>query len=414
MEFPPVLQRLGVALGLGLLVGLQRQRTEARLAGFRTFPLVTVFGSFCALLGDEFGGWILGFGVAGLAAIIIVANLEEIRTGQIEPGMTTEAALLLMYAVGAYLIHGSTAVGIAVGGGVAVLLHLKPQLHQVASRIGDADFKAVMQFALISLVIQPILPNQFFGPFQVLNPYRIWLMVVLIVGISLSGYIIYRLFGERAGLLAGGILGGLISSTATTVSYSRRTRDAVSLAGMACFVILVATAVMYFRIVLILGSTAPGLLAQAGLPLGIMFVATTIISLKAWFSNHNEPATLPEQSNPTEMKTALAFAGIYALVLLASAAGREYFGERGLYVVGIISGLTDMDAIALSITQMVTSQRIDPGVGWRVILVASLSNLVFKTGVIALIGSPHLLRKISPLFGVCFAVGALLLWLWPK
>lgn len=413
MEIPPALQRLGVALGLGLLVGLQRQRTEARLAGFRTFPLVTVFGCFCALLAEEFGGWIVGFGVVGLAAIIVVGNLEEIRTGRAEPGMTTEAALLLMFAVGAYLIHGSTAVGIAVGGGVAVLLHLKPQLHEWATRIGDADFKAVMQFVLISLVIQPILPNQFFGPFAVLNPYRIWLMVVLISGISLSGYVIYRVFGQRVGLLASGILGGLISSTATTVSYARRSREVPAMAGMAAFVIMVATTVLYFRILVIIGSTAPGFLPKAGWPLTVMFVAMGLIAWAAWRSDHDTNVPLPEQSNPTEMKTALVFAAIYAVVLVAVAAAREYLGERGLYVVGALSGLTDMDAIALSISQMVTSGRIEARMGWRIIVVASLSNLAFKAAIVGALGPGKLLRKISGLFGAGFVVGALVVWLWP-
>ena len=413
MELLPILQRLGVALGLGLLVGLQRQRTEARLAGFRTFPLVTVFGSFCGLLAENFGGWTVASGFVALAAIILIGNLEEIRTGRVEPGMTTEAALLLMFAVGAYLIHGSTAIAIAVGGGVAVLLHLKPQLHEVATRIGDADFKAVMQFVLISLVIQPILPNQFYGPFQVLNPYRIWLMVVLIVGISLSGYVIYRLFGQRAGLLAAGILGGLISSTATTVSYARRSREVPDLQGMATFVILVATAVLYLRLLLIIGSTTPSFLPKAGPPLAVMFLAMSLITLKAWMSDHADQGKLPEQSNPTEMKTALAFAAIYAVVLLAVAAAREYLGQRGLYVVGVLSGLTDMDAIALSMSQMVTSDKVDAHTGWRIIVVASLSNLVFKVLVVGFLGSGKLLRKISGLFALVFLAGVLLIWLWP-
>lgn len=412
MEILPILQRLGVALGLGLLVGLQRQRTEARLAGFRTFPLVTVFGTFCALLAENFGGWTVAAGLVALAAIILIGNLEEIRTGRIEPGMTTEAALLLMFAVGAYLVHGATAIAIAVGGGVAVLLHLKPQLHEVATRIGDADFKAVMQFVLISLVIQPILPNQFYGPFQVLNPYRIWLMVVLIVGISLSGYVIYRLFGQRAGLLAGGILGGLISSTATTVSYARRSREVPDLQGMAAFVILVATAVLYLRLILIIGSTTPSFLPKAGPPLAVMFLAMSLITLKAWRSDHGDHGTLPEQSNPTEMKTALVFAAI-AVVLLAIAAAREYLGQRGLYVVGALSGLTDMDAIALSMSQMVTSDKVDARTGWRIIVAASLSNLAFKALIVGFLGSGKLLRKISGLFALGFLAGVLLIWLWP-
>jgi uncharacterized membrane protein (DUF4010 family) len=414
MDIVPILERLGVALGLGLLVGLQRQRTEAHLAGFRTFPLVTVFGSFCALLGETCGGWVVGLGLLALAIVILVGNLGDIHAGRGEPGMTTEAALLLMFAVGAYLAHGSIAVALTVGGSTAVLLHLKTQLHEVAAKIGDRDFKAVMQFVVISLVIQPVLPNRFYGPYAVLNPHRIWLMLVLIVAISLSGYVIYRLFGQRAGILTSGILGGLISSTATTVSYSRRSRETPVLTDLGAVIVMIATAVLYFRILLIIGSTAPGFLPHAVWPIGLMFAATSLIAWRAWRANRREPMpAFSEQSNPTELKTALMFAAAYSAVLVGIAAAREYLGQSGLYVVGALSGLTDMDAIALSMGELVTAGKVEPQTGWRVIIVASLSNLVFKTAVIAMLGTAQLLRRIAVWFAAAFAAGTMLVAFWP-
>src|SRR5262245_17688762 len=192
MELPEVFQQLGLALGLGLLVGLQRERTDARLAGFRTFPLITLLGALCTLLAQEFNGWIIAVGMASLAAVIIIGNLPTVKSSQEPPGVTTEAAMLVMFAVGGCLIAGFTAVAIAVAGTVAVLLHLKPEMHALAAKIGENDFKAMMQFVLVTLVILPVLPNQYFGPYRVLNPFKIWLMVALIVGISLGGYVIYK------------------------------------------------------------------------------------------------------------------------------------------------------------------------------------------------------------------------------
>src|SRR5688572_29094812 len=203
-EIAELLKRLGIALGLGLIVGLQRERIGSPLGGFRTFPLVTLFGSLSGALSAEFGGWVLAAGIVTIGGLLFMGNLEHRERAS---GLTTEVAMLLMFAVGAFLVSGPIAVGVILGGTVAVLLHLKPQMHSLARRLEDPDFKAIMQFVLITLVILPILPNQKYGPYEVWNPYKIWLMVVLIVGISLGGYIIYKFFGQKAGTLAGGILG---------------------------------------------------------------------------------------------------------------------------------------------------------------------------------------------------------------
>lgn len=209
-------------MGLGLLVGLQRESQSSLLAGVRTFPLITVLGTLCAMLAQVFGGWVLALGFVSLAGLICVGKFIESRAENAGHGLTTEIAMLLMFGVGAYLVLGNWAAAIAIGAGAAVLLQFKGQLHGIVRQLSEQDVKAIMQFALLSMVILPVLPNKTFGPYSVLNPRQIWLMVVLIVGINLSGYIVYKFFGVNAGVVLGGILGGVISSTATTVSYSRR------------------------------------------------------------------------------------------------------------------------------------------------------------------------------------------------
>jgi len=413
MDFSAVAKEIGIALGLGLLVGLQRERVASPLAGFRTFPLITVSGTIAALLGQSFGGWIVGAGLIALAGLIIVGDLAKQKKGDIDPGLTTEVAMLLMYGVGAYLVVGHKAAAIAIGGGVAVLLHLKPEMHSLAARIGNADFKAIMQFVLVSLVILPVLPDQAYGPYQVLNPHRIWILVVLIVGISLAGYMTYKFFGEKAGVVMGGILGGLISSTATTVSYARRSRQAKGSHKLAAQVILIASTVVFVRILVLIAATAPASLREAGPPLGAMLGVMTLLSAVTWFMDRHAKVQMPLQENPTELKSAILFAALFALVTLGVAAAKEHFGQRGLYVVAVLSGLTDMDAITLSTTQIIQSGQTDARTGWRLILAAALANLVFKAGTTAALGERKLFLRVSALFGAAFAGGILILFLWP-
>jgi uncharacterized membrane protein (DUF4010 family) len=168
MELTAVFTNLGIALGLGLLVGLQREHAGAsRLAGVRTFPLVTLLGTLCGLLSLAFGGWIAALAFLSLAALMIIGNVVEYRNGQTDPGMTTEVAMLLMFSVGAYLVIGPREVAVAIGGGVAVLLHWKGPLHQLTSRLGENDLKQIMQFVLLSMVILPVLPDKAYGPYLV-------------------------------------------------------------------------------------------------------------------------------------------------------------------------------------------------------------------------------------------------------
>jgi uncharacterized membrane protein (DUF4010 family) len=353
-------------------------------------------------------------GFISLAAMIIIGNIMVFKEGQTIQGLTTEIAMLLMFAVGAYLVAGHEEVAIAIGGGVAVLLQFKGQLHSIASRLGETDLKAIMQFALISLVILPILPNQTYGPFAVLNPRQIWWMVVLIVGINLGGYIAYKFLGQKVGVILGGILGGLISSTATTVSYSKQTSNAPDASRLAAIVIMIASAFVFIRILLEIALVEPSFLASAGLPILVLLVLFVILSAGVWFWGRRKGQTaMPPQQNPTELKSALLFGLVYAIVIFAVAAVRSRFGDRGLYVLAGLSGLTDVDAITLSTSQLVSAGRLDAEGGWRLIVVASMSNLAFKIATIAVLGHRQLLRLIVPFYGIVLVAGALLLALWP-
>jgi uncharacterized membrane protein (DUF4010 family) len=408
-----VLQQLILSFGLGLLLGLQRERVESSIGGIRTFPLIALFGTVCALLGQSFGAWVVAAGLLALVAVVVYSNYAKTKSGEIDPGMTTEIAALLLYGLGAYIVVGNMVVAVVVGGATAVLLHFKKPLHVFAGAIGERDMHAIMQFVLLSLVILPVLPRGDYGPYGVWNPFQIWLMVVLIVGISLSGYIAYKFLGAERGTLLAGLLGGLISSTAATVSYARRTAQNVQITRLATLVIVIAAGVSLGRVLIEIAAVAPSAFASMAFPLLAMLGVVAIIALAIfWFQDARE-TQMPEQKNPAELKTAFLFAAAYGVVLLAVAAAKEHFGSAGLYIVAAMSGLTDMDAITLSCARLVENSRLDASTGWRAILLAAMSNFVFKIGTVALLGHRLLALRISATFGLVLACGVLILWLWP-
>lgn len=410
---PELIVQLGVALGLGLLVGMQRERTEHSVAGVRTFPLITMFGTVCARLSAEYGGWIAAAGLVSLASLIVAANIAKLRAGEIDPGATTEVATVLLYAVGALTVLDLSA-AVIVGGVVALLLHHKTGMHRMVSAIGDRDIRAIMQFVLISLVILPVLPNRTLGPYDVLNPFKIWLMVVLIVGISLCGYVAFKLVGGRAGALIGGVLGGLISSTATTASFARLSRSGREEAPLFAAVIVVASTVVFARVLILIAAAASPAFGSLATPLAVMLAAMIALSAAVYFLTRSRSMKPPEPENPAELKTALIFGALYAAVLILVKIAREHFGSAGLYAVAAVSGLTDMDAITLSTSQLVAGGQLDASTGWRAILLASMSNIVFKTAMVAMLGSRLLLGWVGALFAIALAAGGSILWLWPN
>jgi uncharacterized membrane protein (DUF4010 family) len=412
MTAPEAFQALGISLGLGLLVGLQRERAGSRVAGFRTFTLITLLGTLAGLLAETLGGWVVVAGLLGVVAMLTVANVIRLREGDLAPGMTTEVAAQVMYCVGAYVVFGHRSVALAVGGAVAVMLYAKPALHGISARMGEGEMRGVIQFALVALVILPILPDEPYGPFKVLNPRQIWWMVVLVSGISLSGYIAFRLLGQGKAAVVSGLLGGLISSTATTVSYARRAAEDARRVPAATLVIMLASAVVYARVLLEVSLVARPVLPSVAGPIAVMLGAALLQSAFVWLRARRAEAEI-SPDNPTELRAAVSFGVLFALVLLAVAAAKEYFGDRGLYAVAAISGLTDMDAITLSTSRMSAEGALAPATAWRAIVVAAIANLVFKGGIVAVLGGRRLFARVALLFGFNVLVGALLLVLWP-
>jgi uncharacterized membrane protein (DUF4010 family) len=411
MDINAAFAALGIALGLGLLVGIQRQRADSALAGVRTFPLITILGVVCAMISEFSGPWLLPAGLLAVAAATAMGNRLRARPEE-NPGITTEIAILLMYCVGSLLWVAPHQVGVAIGVGCAVLLHLKAGLHRWVARLSDVDLHAVMQFAIITFVVLPVLPDRTFGPFDVINPRQIWWMVVLVVGLSFAGYLAYKLIPRSSGVLLAGLLGGLISSTATTASFARRARSAATATTTLALAISLASAVVFVRVSAEIAVAANPAFARLTPPLWILFAAALVGAAVLWASARGKVEPGPEPTNPTELKSALTFAALYAVVLVLVAAAQRYLGSSGIYAVAAVSGLTDMDAITLSTSRLVVSGKLDADAAWRAIVLASMSNLVFKAVLAWVLGGRALfLRLLIPTGAVLLTgIGLLIAW----
>lgn len=404
--------QLAVALGLGLLVGLQRQWVDDKPLGVRSFALITLTGALVGLFSVEHGPLLIGIGLVVVTVAVFTHSALLARERPVA-GMTTELAAVVMYLVGAMTTSGWLTEAVVLGGIVTLLLYWKLPMHAWIRRIAPEEFQAVARFVLVSLVILPVLPNRTYGPYDVLNPFQIWLMVVLIVGLNLSGYFAMRMAGGRGGAVVGGVLGGLISSTATTVSFAGRSRAGEVAAPVAAAVILLASTVVYGRIVVEILAVAPTLLWSLLAPMTVLTVLFVLVI--GWLLLRLKDPGMQELAtrNPAELSMAVAFGAIYSVITFASAAVSENFGERMLYPVAVLSGLTDVDAITLSTAHLYRESRVSADTAWRVVVVASLANLLFKAGMVAVLGGPALRRQLLPAMVGLAAAGGLGVWFWP-
>lgn len=418
--------QLGLSLLLGMLVGLQRERAKAKF-GMRTFPLITILGTISALLSIKAGVWILAVGllcitVIGIASLLLPIYLQSVLRKEESPekwrenheghGTTTLVTTLVMYLVGAMLANPAwNLLALEVGGITAVLLQFKLELHHIADRLGESEMKAIMQFVMITFVILPILPNKSFGPYDSFNPFETWLMVVLIVGMSLTGYIIYKFFGERAGIFLGGILGGAISSTAMTFCYSKMVKEKAVPARVAALVLMIASTFLVVRTMIMIYIVSPEFLGHCLLSLSIFMVASFTPAVLLWGNIRDKSFAMAEQSNPTQWSSALTFGLLYAVIAFGMKAGAAHFGGTGLCFVTAISGFTETSAVTISTARMAAS---DPDImrnGWRLILIGLLSNTIFKWGATLLLAGFTFGMRILFLYLIPLAVGITLLFL---
>jgi len=404
--------RFLVSLGVGLLLGLERERRPAPKAGLRTFALVALFGTAAGLLGEVLDSpWIVAAGLATVGAMIIVAYGSAKAPAE-DPGTTTVIALMFCYSLGVMIWLGYDTLAVALGIAATILLHFRAELHGFAARLSPQDVASMLQFAVLTFIILPFLPDRGFGPYQALNPYNVWLMVVLVSGVSLVGYLSLRLLGQRRGVLLTGFLGGLVSSTATTMVYSRHARSDPAYLQLSGGVIVLASMVVLVRIAVITGVVAFGTLPRLA-PILLCGLAFGIAATWITFRRKRELADtfVPEFSNPSKLTAALGFGALYAAVLVVSAWLSDRLGSIGLYGFALVSGLGDVDAILLSLLKLSSAERITGTETVTAIILATMVNLAFKLPLILWLGGLQLARRCAPALvatGAGLALGLML------
>jgi uncharacterized membrane protein (DUF4010 family) len=401
------------SLSIGLLMGLERERNPSARAGLRTFALVALFGTLVAMLAAQMEApWLLAVGLATVGLFIVAAYFQK-PAPEGDPGTTTEAALLICYCLGAAVWFGYATLAIIIAVVATALLYFKPELETISKGMKRSELLSILQFAMLTFVVLPVLPNQDYGPYGAFNPHHIWMMVVLISGVSLAGYVVLRLLGQRWGTPVLGLFGGLVSSTATTLVYARHGKSSREFVPVTVSVILLANLVVLARLAILCAVVAPTLLPKllpvlgSGLALGIVAFAfrwrKTIVSAGL---------PIPEIKNPTEIRTAFTFGAVYAAVLFLTAWLSDYFGSGGVYTVALISGLTDVDSITLSSLHLFGQNKLQVEPVVTAIGLAIISNLTFKTGLVFFVGGAQLARQCAPgLLAVGAGIGAALLFL---
>lgn len=388
------LPAFAASLAIGLLIGLERERHPGTKAGLRTFALVALFGAASALLSEAIASpALLVVGLLLVAAMIITAYARDEL--QSEPGTTTVIALVICYvlAVMVWLDFESLAVMLAIV--TTSLLYFKAELRGITEKLERRDLISMLQFAVLTFIVLPVLPNRDYGPYGALNPYEIWTIVVLVSGMSLAGYLAIRTIGLRYGTPLLGVFGGLVSSTATTLVYARHGREHPDMQRTAITVITIANLMLLVRLAVATAIIAPGMLAALLPILGAGLLAGLIaLAFGKTRPAQDGASPMPDLKNPTELRTALTFAAIYAVVLLTTAWLTDIAGTAGLYAVALASGLTDVDAITLSSLRMFNLGDLASAQAITAIVLAIIANTIFKLGLILAVGG-------RALFGRC-------------
>ena len=409
---------LGVALIIGLLVGTERgwhrqqQAEETRAAGLRTYGLVGLLGGVAGLLAQWLTPAILGWLFLGTAVIFATVYALKIRdTG--DRGSTSLVASLLTFALGALASLGQIVTASSAAVVATIILGFKPMLHAWVERIDEIELHATLKLLLISVVLLPILPDQGYGPSDALNPYQLWWMVVLIASISYVGYFAVRVAGPSKGLMLTSLVAGLASSTALTVQLARMGRREGADRSLLAAGVLIANATLFPRIMVIVGLVSPDLLMRLAPPLVLMLVLMLLPSLLLWLGHRSAGDDSPSLSvnNPLELGTALRFGVLLAVIMLAGELAADVFGDAGVLVLAAISGVADLNAITLSIARM-NDASVTQTLAVTGILIAVLTNSLFKSGFSAVVGGAGLgLRVGLPMVGTAAAgLGLHLLW----
>jgi len=396
-----------MVLLMGLLIGLERQHSqkadEPLFAGFRTFPVIALTGFLAALMARAGAPWLLPVALAGVSAVAVAAYYVTAQGRH--KGATTELVAILTFVLGALAGYDHVIPAAIFAVVTTLLLSIKTPLHQLAEKIQEEELYAVVKFGIVTVIVLPLLPNRTYGPFEVLNPRLIWWMVVLISAVSMLGYVLMRFLGARQGIAVTGFLGGLASSTAVTFGLSQKARD-VEAAAARYFAlgIVIASTIMYFRVWFLALVVDPSLAHALAWLVGVPALAGVGVAIYLWRSKAGEGEAQLKVKNPMELGQAVKFGLLFAVVLFAARASHHYFGSAGVYAASALAGLTDVDAITVSMARLARESVLAPSTANASILLACAMNTLVKGGIAVFIGGKALRSVVAPIFLVLFVV----------
>ena len=415
MEFN-LFYRLACAIAIGLIIGLQRENTyqnEAfHSAGIRTFAIAGILGALGVLMSQQMNS-VVPF-VALLLVLGILLGAMHIALSKVLTGITTSVALLAVFMLGGLCFYGRILESVAVAVCVLGLLTFKDPLHSFAHRVSKEDIIATLKFALISAVILPILPEKNYGPvgLEVISPYKVWLFVCFISGISFVGYVLIKWIGPGKGIGLTGLFGGLASSTALTLGLAGRSKENAEYSASLSMGIIISWSVMYLRVYLICIILVPQLASSLALPLLIPPIPGLICAYILHRKNKASHAAQHENfTNPFNLLPSIKFGFIFAVVLFIANATQKYFGNEALFLSSFVTGLAEMDAITLSILDMAKSGSVLIATAGKAIAIAALANTLCKGILACVIGGRLMRRFILPATSVIVAVSLVVILL---
>src|SRR5262245_51252329 len=407
--------RLAIALGIGLLVGTERgwearDREEGqRAAGIRTFALIGLLGGLAGIPGEPVATWLVPVAFVAVAALIAISYVAQVTSAH-KVGLTTEIAALVVFALGALAGIGEKQAASAAGVVVVAILGAKPVLHAWLERLERLELDAAVRLLLISVVLLPVLPDRDLGPFAALNPFRIWLMVVLIATVSFVGYFAVRIAGTQKGLYVTGLFGGLASSTAVTLTFSRLARDKTASLDALAAGTLAACSTMFPRMLLLAAPISPSLAKWLAAPLlvagGVGYAASWLLARRG---TDGSDSTEPGVSNPLDLKMAMRFGALLVAILFAARALKAWAGDAAVLVLAAVSGLADVDAITLSIASM-SHGGLAATLAVAGVLIAATTNTFAKIGLAFGIGGGAFGSRIAVALLVSLAFGGTAAW----
>lgn len=406
---------LGIALAIGLLIGVERGwklrevKEGERIAGLRTYGLIGLLGGVAGLFSQYLGMFAFGFIFLGFT-VAATASYAIAWRGRGDSSITSLISMLLTFLLGALatMQHVNLAASSAVV--LAILLRFKDVLHGWLKKLEKQELHAALQLLLISIVLLPVLPDKGYGPWDALNPYEIWWMVVLIAGISFIGYFTMKIAGDGKGVMLTALAGGMASSTALTLHFARLARTQSNMKNLLAAGILIACGTMFPRVLLISSLINPVLFNTLVFPMGVMTIITLMSAMIIW---HKKSESAPEEitrlNNPLELKAALLFGAVLVVVILSGKAAIYFFGESIIYLFAAVSGVADVDSINLTLSRM-SNVEILPEVAVLGIVIASSSNTLLKALLSVFIGGHELcMRVLMPLM-LAASAGLITAW----